>query len=160
MGARGGMVAPDDTTFDYVKGRRAAPSGEEWDRALAYWKTLKSDADAVFDKEVVLDAADIEPRITFGTNPGMGMGISETIPAAPDNNPIEAQSYRKALEYMGFKEGEKLAGKKVDYVFLGSCTNGRVEDFRAFASVVKGKKASRYHGMACARLTRCGKTDT
>ena len=140
MGARGGMVAPDETTFEYVKGRRAAPSGEEWDRALAYWKTLKSDADAVFDKEVVLDAADIEPRITFGTNPGMGIGISETIPAAPDNNPIEAQSYRKALEYMGFKEGEKLAGKKVDYVFLGSCTNGRVEDFRAFASVVKGKK--------------------
>ena len=119
---------------------RSAPVGEEWDKALAYWKTLKSDDDAVFDKEVSLDAADIEPRITFGTNPGMGMGISECIPAAPDNNSIEAQSYRKALEYMGFKEGEKLAGKKVDYVFLGSCTNGRVEDFRAFASVVKGKK--------------------
>lgn len=140
MGARGGLVAPDETTFEYVKGRRAAPVGEEWDKALAYWKTLKSDDDAVFDKEVSLDAADIEPRITFGTNPGMGMGISECIPAAPEHNPIEAQSYRKALEYMGFKEGEKLAGKKVDYVFLGSCTNGRVEDFRAFASVVKGKK--------------------
>lgn len=140
MGARGGMVAPDEKTFEYVKGRKFAPKGEEWEKALAYWKTLKSDPDAKFDREVVLDAADIEPRITFGTNPGMGMGISETIPAAPLDNPIEAQSYRKALEYMGFMEGEKLAGKKVDYVFLGSCTNGRVEDFRAFASMVKGKK--------------------
>ncbi len=140
MGARGGMVAPDETTFEYVKGRTFAPKGDEWDKMLAYWKTLKSDSDAVFDKEVVFDAADIEPRITFGTNPGMGIGISETIPAIPDGNPIEEESYRKALAYMEFEPGEKLAGKKVDYVFLGSCTNGRIEDFRAFAEKVKGKR--------------------
>ncbi len=140
MGARGGMVAPDETTFEYVKGRKFAPKGEAWDKALAEWRKLKTDDDAVFDKEVTLDAADIEPRITFGTNPGMGIGISEAIPALPENNPIEAESFRKALAYMGFKEGEKLAGKKVDYVFLGSCTNGRLEDFRAFAESVRGKR--------------------
>lgn len=140
MGARGGMVAPDETTFEYVKGRKFAPKGEAWDKALAEWRKLKTDDDAVFDKEVTLDAADIEPRITFGTNPGMGIGISEAIPAVPENNPIEAESFRKALAYMRFKEGEKLAGKKVDYVFLGSCTNGRLEDFRAFAESVRGKK--------------------
>lgn len=140
MGARGGMVAPDETTFEYVKGRKFAPKGEAWDNALAEWRKLKTDDDAVFDKEVTLDAADIEPRITFGTNPGMGIGISEAIPAVPENNPIEAESFRKALAYMGFKEGEKLAGKKVDYVFLGSCTNGRLEDFRAFAESVRGKR--------------------
>ncbi len=140
MGARGGLVAPDETTFEYVKGRKFAPKGEAWDKALAEWRKLKTDDDAVFDKEVTLDAADIEPRITFGTNPGMGIGISEAIPALPENNPIEAESFRKALAYMGFKEGEKLAGKKVDYVFLGSCTNGRLEDFRAFAESVRGKR--------------------
>ncbi len=140
MGARGGMVAPDETTFEYVKGRKFAPKGEAWDKALAEWRKLKTDDDAVFDKEVTLDAADIEPRITFGTNPGMGIGISEAIPALPENNPIEAESFRKALADMGFKEGEKLAGKKVDYVFLGSCTNGRLEDFRAFAESVRGKR--------------------
>lgn len=140
MGARGGMVAPDETTFEYVKGRKFAPKGEAWDKALAEWRKLKTDDDAVFDKEVMLDAADIEPRITFGTNPGMGIGISEAIPAVPENNPIEAESFRKALAYMGFREGEKLAGKKVDYVFLGSCTNGRLEDFRAFAESVRGKR--------------------
>ena len=134
------MVAPDETTFEYVKGRKFAPKGEAWDKALAEWRKLKTDDDAVFDKEVMLDAADIEPRITFGTNPGMGIGISEAIPAVPENNPIEAESFRKALAYMGFREGEKLAGKKVDYVFLGSCTNGRLEDFRAFAESVRGKK--------------------
>lgn len=135
MGARGGMVAPDEVTFEYIKGREYAPKGVEWDRAMAYWKTLKSDENAVFDKEVRFDAADIQPMITYGTNPGMGMGITEHIPA--DNH---SASYKKSLDYMGFQPGESLLGKKIDYVFLGACTNGRIEDFRAFASIVKGKK--------------------
>ncbi|MBQ0090724.1 MAG: 3-isopropylmalate dehydratase large subunit [Prevotellaceae bacterium] len=134
MGSRGGMIAPDETTFSYIKGREYAPQGEAWDKALAYWKTLKSDDDAVFDKEVRFDATDIEPMITYGTNPGMGIGITKQIPE-PEN-----VSDVKALEYMDFKAGEKMLGKKVDYVFLGACTNGRIEDFRAFASVVKGHK--------------------
>ena len=132
MGARGGFIAPDDVTFNYIKGREFAPKGEAWDKALAYWKTLKSGDDAVFDKELTFDAADIEPRITYGTNPGMGIGITECIP----NLGGEA----KALNYMGFKPGQKLLGTKVDYVFLGACTNGRIEDFRAFASIVKGRQ--------------------
>ena len=135
MGARGGMVAPDEVTFEYIKGREYAPKGVEWDKAMAYWKTLKSDENAVFDKEVRFDAADIQPMITYGTNPGMGMGITEHIPA--DNH---SASYKKSLDYMGFQPGESLLGKKIDYVFLGACTNGRIEDFRAFASIVKGKK--------------------
>lgn len=141
MGARGGMIAPDETTFNYMKGREYAPKGEEWEKALAQWKTLPSDEDAVFDKEIEFNASDIEPRITFGTNPGMGIGISESVPFAPANDTSQV-SYLKALEYMGFKEGEKLTGTPVDYVFLGSCTNGRIEDFREFADVVKGKKKS------------------
>ena len=135
MGARGGMVAPDETTFEYIKGREYAPKGEAWDKALAYWKTLKSDDDAVFDKEVKFDAADIQPMITYGTNPGMGMGITEQIPASDGT-----ASFEKSLNYMGFEAGECLLGKKIDYVFLGACTNGRIEDFRAFASLVKGHK--------------------
>ena len=140
MGARGGMIAPDETTFAYCKGREFAPKGEEWDKAVAYWRTLKSDEDAVFDKEINFDAADIEPRITFGTNPGMGIGISEAIPAPDPEDEAGKISYDKSLEYMGFKVGQKLEGYPIDYVFLGSCTNGRIEDFRAFASFVKGKK--------------------
>lgn len=140
MGARGGMIAPDETTFAYVEGREYAPKGAEWEKALAYWKTLKSDDNAVFDKEINFDAADIEPRITFGTNPGMGIGISEAIPAPDPNDEAGKISYQKSLDYMGFSVGEKLEGHPIDYVFLGSCTNGRIEDFRAFASVVKGKK--------------------
>lgn len=140
MGARGGMIAPDETTFAYVKGREYAPKGEEWDKSVAYWKTLKSDDDAIFDKEINFDASDIEPRITFGTNPGMGIGISESIPAPDPNDEAGKISYQKSLDYMGFSVGEKLEGHPIDYVFLGSCTNGRIEDFRAFASIVKGKK--------------------
>ena len=135
MGARGGMVAPDKTTFEYIKGREYAPKGEAWDKALAFWKTLKSDDDAVFDKEVQFDAADIEPMITYGTNPGMGMGITEQVPASDGT-----ASFEKSLNYMGFEAGENLIGKKIEYVFLGACTNGRIEDFRAFASLVKGHK--------------------
>ncbi len=140
MGARGGMIAPDETTFEYVKGREFAPQGEEWDKALAYWKTLYSDEDAVFDTEVNFDAADIEPRITYGTNPGLGMGINDAIPAFEGDDETGRQSYEKSLAYMGFHEGQKLKGIPVDYVFLGSCTNGRIEDFRAFAEIVKGRK--------------------
>ena len=136
MGARGGFVAPDEVTFEYVKGKEYAPKGEAWDKALAYWKTLKSGDDAVFDKELTFDAKDIEPRVTYGTNPGMGIGITEAIPTEG------GVGFQKALEYMGFKAGEQLLGKKIDYVFLGACTNGRIEDFRAFASIVKGRKKS------------------
>lgn len=139
MGARGGMVAPDQTTFDYLKGREFAPSGKEWDEAVAYWRTLPSDDDAVYDCEVRFDAADIEPRVTYGTNPGMGIGISEPVPLHPDDAAARL-SFEKALAYMGFRQGESLEGQKVDYVFLGSCTNGRIEDFRAFASYVKGRR--------------------
>ncbi|MDE7471649.1 MAG: 3-isopropylmalate dehydratase large subunit [Paramuribaculum sp.] len=139
MGARGGLIAPDETTFEYIRGRRFAPKGEELDRLIEEWKKLPSGDDAVFDREVEFDTADIEPRVTFGTNPGMGIGISEQIPEAPEE-PAARESFMKALEYMQFKPGQKLIGEKVDYVFLGSCTNGRIEDFRAFASYVKGKK--------------------
>ena len=134
MGARGGFIAPDETTFNYIKGKEYAPKGEAWEQAVAEWKTLKSGEDAVFDKELVFDAADIEPRITYGTNPGMGIGITETIPHEG------GAGFEKALNYMGFKAGQKLLGVKVDYVFLGACTNGRIEDFRAFASMVKGRQ--------------------
>ena len=131
MGARGGFIAPDETTFEYLKGREFAPEGEEWDKAVAYWRTLKSGDDAVFDREVVFDAADIKPMITYGTNPGMGMPIDGSIPA---------DTAQKALDYMDFKAGERLLGHPVDYVFLGACTNGRIEDFRAFASIAAGRK--------------------
>ncbi|MBP5537838.1 MAG: 3-isopropylmalate dehydratase large subunit [Bacteroidales bacterium] len=133
MGARGGFIAPDEVTFEYLKGREYAPKGAEWDKAVEYWKTLKSADDAVFDKELRFDAADIAPMITYGTNPGMGMPIDSKIPV----------EQCKALDYMGFASGQSLIGHKIDYVFLGACTNGRIEDFRAFASLVKGhKKAS------------------
>ncbi|MBQ9230553.1 MAG: 3-isopropylmalate dehydratase large subunit, partial [Prevotella sp.] len=134
MGARGGFVAPDETTFNYIKGKEFAPKGADWDKAVAYWKTLKSGDDAVFDKELVFEAKDIEPRVTYGTNPGMGIGITEAVPAEG------GVGFEKALNYMGFQPGEKLLGKKIDYVFLGACTNGRIEDFRAFAAIAKGRK--------------------
>ncbi|WP_295676852.1 3-isopropylmalate dehydratase large subunit [uncultured Mucilaginibacter sp.] len=139
MGARGGMIAPDDTTFAYLNGKEKAPKGAAWETALAYWKTLKTDADATFDKELHYHAAEIEPQITYGTNPGLGTAITKNIPTAADLNEGES-SYKKSLAYMGFAEGEQIIGKKVDYVFLGSCTNGRIEDFRAFSSIVKGRK--------------------
>ncbi|MEO6281927.1 MAG: 3-isopropylmalate dehydratase large subunit [Dyadobacter sp.] len=139
MGARGGMIAPDETTFAYINGREQAPKGEKWDQALAYWKTLKTDEGATFDKEYHFDAADIEPMITYGTNPGMGQGISKSIPTS-DQVEGGKSTYDKSLNYMGFHENESMLGKKIDYVFIGSCTNGRIEDFRAFASIVKGRK--------------------
>ncbi|MDD5861302.1 MAG: 3-isopropylmalate dehydratase large subunit [Prevotella sp.] len=138
MGARGGFVAPDETTFAYLKGREYAPKGADWDKAVAYWRTLKSGDDAVFDKELVFDAKDIAPRITYGTNPGMGIAIDGTVPTLDEIDETEQASFKKALNYMGFEPGEKLLGHPIDYVFLGACTNGRIEDFRAFASVVKG----------------------
>ena len=140
MGARGGMIAPDETTFSYLEGKEYAPKGESWNKALSYWKTLYSGDDAIFDKEIVFDAADIAPRITYGTNPGMGMAITETIPLLEDIDGAGRISFSKSLEYMGFQPGQKLEGMPIDYVFLGSCTNGRIEDFRAFASLVKGKQ--------------------
>ena len=140
MGARGGFVAPDDTTFAYLKGRKHAPKGEEWDKAVARWRELSSGDDAVFDKELTFQAADIAPRITYGTNPGMGIAIDGRVPTVESVAESERASFLKSLEYMGFEPGEKLEGHKIDYVFLGACTNGRIEDFRAFASVVRGRK--------------------
>ena len=140
MGARGGMIAPDEVTFEYLKGREFAPQGEEWDKAVAYWRTLRSEEDAVFDKEVTFDAADIEPMITYGTNPGMGVAVSGNIPSGEELDAASRVSFDKSLNYMGFKAGDKMAGKSVDYVFVGSCTNGRIEDLRAFAHFVKGHK--------------------
>jgi len=139
MGARGGMIAPDETTFAYLKGKPLSLKGEAWDKAVAHWKTLKTEEGATFDKEINFNASDIEPMITYGTNPGMGMGISKHIPNA---DAIEGgiATYKKSLDYMGYHENDSMIGKKIDYVFLGSCTNGRIEDFRAFASIVKGKK--------------------
>ncbi len=140
MGARGGMIAPDETTFEYLKGRKYAPQGEAWDKAVARWKELHTDADAVFDTSYEYDASDIVPMITYGTNPGMGIKINEAVPSAPDNV--------KALEYMGLTAGEQLLGKPVNHVFIGSCTNSRIEDLRLVASLVKGKqKAPNVHAM-------------
>jgi len=139
MGARGGMIQPDEKTFEYIQGRTYTPKGDDWDQAMQYWATLKTDEDAVFDKEFHFRGEDIEPMITYGTNPGMGMSITRNIPIHQEVD-ASAVSFAKSLGYMQFEEGESILGKKVDYVFLGSCTNGRIEDFRAFASVVKGRK--------------------
>lgn len=134
MGARGGMIAPDDMTYTYVRGRDFAPNREDFDKKVAEWERLKTDVDAAFDSEHTFDATDIEPMITYGTNPGMGIKISENIPTK--NN----TSFEKSLAYMGFKKGESLIGKEVNYVFIGSCTNSRIEDFRVVANYVKGKQ--------------------
>jgi len=133
MGARGGMIAPDETTFNYIKGREFAPKGDEFDKKVAHWKTLPTDEGAVFDQEYHFDAEDIEPMITFGTNPGMGIKINESIPSE-DN-----ASFEKSLAYMDFQKGQSLIDQKVNYVFIGSCTNGRIEDFRAAAKFIEGK---------------------
>src|SRR6478735_6506379 len=140
MGARGGMIAPDETTFEYIKGREFAPKGAKFDEAVAYWKTLFTDADAKFDTVYSWDAADIEPMITYGTNPGMGVKISQAVPSVKDIEPSGKLSFEKSLEYMGVDQGQKLLGKKVNYVFIGSCTNSRIEDLRLVAEFVKGKK--------------------
>ena len=138
MGAKGGIVAPDETTFRYIKGRRFAPSGEAFDASVAKWKTLKTDSDAVFDKEYEFDAADIRPMVTYGTNPGMGVPVDGVIPDSAAG--CDEATFDKAMAYMGFRRGEQMAGKKIDYVFVGSCTNGRIEDFRVFAKAVNGRK--------------------
>ncbi|MCD8173056.1 MAG: 3-isopropylmalate dehydratase large subunit [Alistipes sp.] len=139
-GARGGLIAPDQTTFDYVRGRENAPRGGEFDKAVARWKELFTDPDAVFDKEYRFDAADIEPMITYGTNPGMGMAVTGSVPTPDGLTDGDRVSFDKSLEYMGFTPGERMIGKQVDYVFVGSCTNGRIEDFRQFAAAVKGRR--------------------
>ncbi len=140
MGSRAGIIAPDETTFAYLKDREYAPKGEAWDKAVAEWRKLKSDDGAVFDKEVTYRAEDIKPRITYGTNPGAGIAIDECIPTIESVPEADRAQYLSQLEYMQFEPGQKLEGTPVDYCFLGACTNGRIEDFRAFASVVKGKK--------------------
>ncbi|MDG1218984.1 MAG: 3-isopropylmalate dehydratase large subunit [Flavobacteriaceae bacterium] len=139
MGARGGMIAPDDKTFEYIKEKEFTPKGDKWDNAMEYWKTLKTDPNAVFDKEISFDGCSITPMITYGTNPGMGMGILNDIPKVDDQNSA-SKSYFKSLNYMNYDEGESMLGKKIDFVFLGSCTNGRIEDFRDFAKIIKGRK--------------------
>ncbi len=141
MGARGGMIAPDEKTFAYIKDREFTPKDEQWDKAMKYWQTLHTDQGASFDKEFFFDGSAIEPMITFGTNPGMGIGVQKSIPQASENGKA---TYEKSLNYMGFHQGEEMIGKKIDFVCLGSCTNGRIEDFRAFTSIVKGRKKAEH----------------
>jgi 3-isopropylmalate/(R)-2-methylmalate dehydratase large subunit len=145
MGARGGMIAPDETTFNYVKGREFAPKGEEWNKKLAEWKELYSDKDAKFDKEILINASEVEPMITYGTNPGLGIGINGLIPT-PESIPEESErkNIMKALDYMGLQGGKPLKGMPVQNIFIGSCTNSRIEDLRLVASVVKGRKKNEH----------------
>ena len=140
MGARGGMIAPDETTFNYLKGRKFSPQGAEWDAKVVEWKGLYSDGNAIFDKEIFINAADIEPMITYGTNPGMGVGVTSHVPSLNEVDEKEKTSFEKSLKYMGLQPGANMKGKKVDYVFIGSCTNSRIEDLRMVAAFVKGKK--------------------
>ena len=139
MGARGGMIAPDEKTFEYIKDREFTPKNEDWNKAMKYWSTLKTDKNAIFDKEIEFDGSKINPMITFGTNPGMGIGISKEIPNA-ENQEGGVKTYKKSLSYMDFEEGQSMIGKNIDFVFLGSCTNGRIEDFREFTKIIKGKR--------------------
>ncbi|WP_038332880.1 3-isopropylmalate dehydratase large subunit [Empedobacter falsenii] len=140
MGARGGMIAPDETTFAYLKDKPFAPKGEDWEQKVAYWKTLPSDADAIFDEEIEFDAADIYPMITFGTNPGMGISVKDIIPSKDSLSDNEKESFEKALKYMGFQDNQSIINHPIDYVFIGSCTNARIEDLREVANYVKGKQ--------------------
>jgi 3-isopropylmalate/(R)-2-methylmalate dehydratase large subunit len=140
MGARGGMIAPDETTFEYLKGRLFTPSKNQWGNKLNEWKRLFSDADTVFDKEIFIDANDIGPMITYGTNPGMGISVTGRVPLLNEIDEKEKNSFQKSLNYMGLQPGAKLKGKKIDHVFIGSCTNSRIEDLRIVADFVKGKK--------------------
>lgn len=141
MGARCGLIAPDEVTFEYIKGRKFAPKGEAWDKAVAHWKTLASDEGAEYDKVLVFEAEDITPMITYGTNPGMGMKITDRIPTSEELKDVsEVTSFKKSLQYMGLDEGTQMIGKKIDYVFIGSCTNSRIEDLRMVADFIKGKK--------------------
>lgn len=140
MGARGGMIAPDETTFAYLKDKPFAPKGEDWEQKVAYWKTLPSDADAIFDEEIEFDAADIYPMITFGTNPGMGISVKDSIPSKDSLSDNEKESFEKALKYMGFQDNQSIINHPIDYVFIGSCTNARIEDLREVANYVKGKQ--------------------
>ena len=140
MGSRAGLIAPDETTFNWLKGREYAPKGPDWDKAVNRWRLLRSDDDAVFDKEVTYYADDIAPRITYGTNPGAGIAVDGTIPTYESVSDQEREQLKVQLDYMQFKPGQKLEGTPVDWCFLGACTNGRIEDFRAFASVVQGRR--------------------
>ena len=141
MGARGGMIAPDEKTYSYLKDREFSPKGDEWNTMLAYWKTLSTDPDAHFDMNLEFDASDIEPMITYGTNPGMGIKIHDTIPTTGDEwSESDKNQLKKSLEYMALQEGQTLIGQKIDYVFFGSCTNSRIEDFRLAATILKGRK--------------------
>ncbi len=140
MGARCGLIAPDETTYSYLKGRVFAPQGMAWDKAMTYWKTLFSDSDAQFDKQLVIQASQIEPMITYGTNPGMGIGVNGHVPSLDEIEECEKPSFEKAIQYMGLEAGSFIKGRKVDYVFIGSCTNSRIEDLRLVASFVKGKR--------------------
>ncbi len=139
-GARGGLIAPDQTTFDYIRGRKFAPAGEEFEKAVESWRELKSDEDAAFDREIRFDASEIEPMITYGTNPGMGTGITGHIPSLDEIEPETRASFERSMKYMGFEPGMEILGKQVDYVFVGSCTNGRIEDLREVARFVKGHR--------------------
>ena len=140
MGGRCGLIAPDDTTFHYIKGRQFAPQGTQWDKKVAEWKQLYSDDEATFDREIFIKAEDIEPMITYGTNPGMGIGVTEKIPTTETINENDKSGLSKSLAYMGLQQGVAIKGQKIDYVFIGSCTNSRIEDLRMVASFVKGKK--------------------
>ena len=142
-GARAGLIAPDETTFDYIKGRTYAPKGEAWERAVSYWRTLRTDEDATFDRELTLDASALAPMVTYGTNPGQGVAVTEHVPRADDlDDPADQRSLRSALDYMGLTEGQPIEGQHVDIVFIGSCTNSRIEDLRAAAAIAKGRRVS------------------
>jgi 3-isopropylmalate/(R)-2-methylmalate dehydratase large subunit len=142
-GARAGMIAPDDTTFEYLHGREFAPKGEEWDKAVSKWRALPTDEGAAYDKSIVLDASAIEPMITYGTNPGMGMRITDRVPTAESfTDASQKAAFEKAMNYMGLQPGQSLLGQKIDVVFIGSCTNSRISDLRLAASFLKGKKVA------------------